>query len=54
MASEAFSEDGSIRDYPDGMFRAAHENEAVPVQVWHVSGGALKVQVLENVPNNSL
>jgi hypothetical protein len=51
IAREAFSQDGDIKDYPNGMFRAVHENEDVAVEIWHVSGGVLKVQVLENAPD---
>lgn len=50
IAAEAFSLDGDIKDYPDGMFRAVHENEGVPVEIWHISGGALRVEVLESAP----
>ena len=53
IAREAFSQDGDIKDYADGMFRAVHENEDVPVEIWHVSGGTLRVQVLENTPDQS-
>ena len=53
IACEAFSQDGDNKDYPDGMFRAVHENEDGPVEIWHVSGGALRVQVLENAPDHA-
>lgn len=48
IASEAFSEDGDIKNYPNGMFRAVHENQDVPVEIWHISGGVLKPHVLEH------
>lgn len=53
IACEAFSLDGDIKDYPDGMFRAVHENEDVPVEIWHISGGALRVQVGQSAPDHS-
>jgi len=44
IASEAFSQDGEITDHPEGVFRAVYERERMPAELWHISGGALRVE----------
>jgi hypothetical protein len=44
IASEASSRDGETTDYPEGVFRAVHEDEGVPMEIWRISGGSLQVE----------
>jgi len=46
IAAEATSRDGDMTDYPTGIFRAVHEIEDVPIEIWHVSDGSLRVETL--------
>ena len=44
IAAEAWSADGDITDYPEGLFCVRYETEGIPAEVWHVSAGNLRVE----------
>jgi len=44
IAAEAWSADGDIKEYPEGLFRVQYETEGISVEVWHVAAGNLRVE----------
>lgn len=44
IASEVFTIDGEFTDYPEGLFRVEYESEGLPVEIWQISAGALRVE----------